>query len=739
MTTTAILTAPTIDDIRAAAARIDGAIEKTPMSHSGVLSKMIGADLWLKFENLQYTAAYKERGALNKLLQLTDDERARGVIAASAGNHAQAVAYHGKRLGIPVTIVMPNPTPTVKVTQTEGHGARVVLHGETFDDAYDHARELEAEEALVFVHPFDDGQIIAGTGTIALEMLAEVPDLDVLVVPIGGGGLISGIAIAAKTINPAIEIIGVEAELYPSMKNVVEGSPRPDRRRHAGRRDCGQGAGQADPRDHRRQGRPHRTGRRARHRACRGACWWRSKRAWSRAPARPGLASILANPERFAGKKVGTILCGGNIDTHLLANVLVRELVRCGRIARLRIAAQDRPGALAAITAKFHECGVNIIEVEHQRIFTRLPAKDTVIEVECEARDAQAIDHAGRAAGSRRFHGRARPARLIKIIPLRDSLAHLTLFGWRQTLFNRVYRSHKEFRNHLEAAGLSAPFRFPKFFVTNPSPCPYLPGKVERKVFTELSGRHSSELNEALGRIGFRRSQSVAYRPSCIDCSACVSVRVRAGEFMPSATQRKLIRRHADLEVSACRPWTTEEQYALLRGYLAQRHPGGGMADMDEHDFADMVEQTPVRTYVVEYREPSVDGRPGKLVGACLSDQQGDGLQHDLQLLRCRPRRPPRAWHLHHPRPHHPRRPRQSALCLSRLLGRRVGPHGLQGDLPADGAARPRRLGPDGRGRSSPRPLDRRPAPDPQPAPDPGRRLGNTVPKRDIKFLVNIY
>jgi len=173
---------------------------------------------------------------------------------------------------------------------------------------------------------------------------------------------------------------------------------------------------------------------------------------------------------------------------------------------------------------------------------------------------------------------------------------------------------------------VSAPFRFPKFFVTNPSPCPYLAGKVERKVFTELNGRNSNELNEALGRIGFRRSQSVAYRPSCIDCSACVSVRVLADEFMPSATQRKLMRKHADLEVSACRPWTTEEQYALLRKYLAQRHPGGGMADMDEHDFADMVEQTPVRTYVVEYREPSVDGRPGKLVGACLSDQQSDGL-----------------------------------------------------------------------------------------------------------------
>ena len=173
---------------------------------------------------------------------------------------------------------------------------------------------------------------------------------------------------------------------------------------------------------------------------------------------------------------------------------------------------------------------------------------------------------------------------------------------------------------------MSAPFRFPKFFVTNPSPCPYLPGKVEGKGFTELSGRHASELNEALGRIGFRRSQSVAYRPSCIDCSACVSVRVLAAEFEANGTQRKLLRRHADLEVSACKPWTTDDQYGLLRRYLAARHPGGGMAEMDEGDFADMVEQTPVRTYVIEYREPSVEGRPGKLVGACLSDQQSDGL-----------------------------------------------------------------------------------------------------------------
>ncbi|RJF90456.1 arginyltransferase [Sphingomonas cavernae] len=173
---------------------------------------------------------------------------------------------------------------------------------------------------------------------------------------------------------------------------------------------------------------------------------------------------------------------------------------------------------------------------------------------------------------------------------------------------------------------MSAPFRFPRFFVTSPSPCPYLPGKSERKVFTELSGPHASELNDALGRIGFRRSQGVAYRPSCVDCQACVSVRVAAQRFEPNATQRKLIRRHADLEITACRPWSTDEQFELLRRYLGARHPGGGMADMDELDYADMVEQTPVQTFVIEYREPSVDGVPGKLVGACLTDQQGDGL-----------------------------------------------------------------------------------------------------------------
>ena len=217
-----MLMPPTIDDVRAAAERIDGAVVRTPMLVSRTLSEIIGAEVWLKFENLQFTAAYKERGALNKLLQLTSEERARGVIAASAGNHAQAVAYHAKRLGIPATIVMPEPTPTVKVTQTAGHGATVVLHGDMFDDAYAKARELALEKGYVFVHPFDDPKIIAGAGTTALEMLEDAPDLDTVVVPIGGGGLMSGVSIAARAIKPDIELIGVEAELYPSMKCAIQ-------------------------------------------------------------------------------------------------------------------------------------------------------------------------------------------------------------------------------------------------------------------------------------------------------------------------------------------------------------------------------------------------------------------------------------------------------------------------------------------------------------------------------------
>jgi len=386
-----MLSPPTIDDIRAATKRIEGAVIRTPMLISRTLSEVIGAEVWLKFENLQFTAAYKERGALNKLLQLTPEERARGVIAASAGNHAQAVAYHARRLGIPAVIVMPESTPTVKVTQTEGHGAKVVLYGQIVDDAFARARELALENGYVFIHAFDDPQIIAGAGTVGLEMLEDAPDLDTIIVPIGGGGLMSGVSIAARAVKSDIELIGVEAELYPSMKCAIQHCNMP-----LGGDTLAEGIAVKQPGEL--------TSRILAEYA--NDVVLVSERDLERAVAMlvgiektvvegagaAGLAAMLAEPDRYKGKKVATLLCGGNIDTHLLANVLVRDLVRRGRIARLHVAAHDQPGALAAITAKVYEAGVNVLEINHSRIFTSLPAKDTMIEVECEARDPRSID-----------------------------------------------------------------------------------------------------------------------------------------------------------------------------------------------------------------------------------------------------------------------------------------------------------------------------------------------------------
>ena len=382
---------PTIDDIRAAAQRIEGAVIKTPMLVSRTLSEVISAEVWLKFEYLQFTAAYKERGALNKLLQLSPEERAQGVIAASAGNHAQAVAYHARRLGIPATIVMPESTPTVKVTQTAGHGAKVVLYGKFVDDAFARARELALENGYVFVHAFDDPQVIAGAGTLALEMLEDAPDLDTIVVPIGGGGLMSGISIAARALKPQIELIGVEAELYPSMKCAIEGCRMP-----LGGDTLAEGIAVKQPGEL--------TSRILKEYA--NDVVLASERDLERAVAMlvgvektvvegagaAGVAAMLADSERYRGKKVATVLCGGNIDTHLLANVLVRDLVRQGRMARLHINAHDQPGALAGIAAILSAGGVNIVEINHSRIFTKLPAKDTLIEVVCEARDPKAVD-----------------------------------------------------------------------------------------------------------------------------------------------------------------------------------------------------------------------------------------------------------------------------------------------------------------------------------------------------------
>ncbi|MGH6729711.1 MAG: threonine ammonia-lyase, partial [Sphingomicrobium sp.] len=301
-------TRPTLDDIRAAAGHIKGSVIRTPTLKSHTLSEIVDAEVWLKFENLQFTAAYKERGALNKLLQLSEEERARGVVAASAGNHAQAVAYHGRRLGIPVTIVMPVSTPMIKVTQTEGHGAHVVLHGERFDDADAHARELEASEGYVFVHPFDDVAVMAGAGTVGIEMLEDAPDLDMLVVPIGGGGLISGVATAAKALKPGIKVIGVEAELYPSMKNVVEGG-------HGaiGGDTLAEGIAVKEPGQLTRAiiadlvDRIDLVGEKDIEHAV--AMLVNIEKSVVEGAGAAGLAAILAQPERFRGRKVGTILC----------------------------------------------------------------------------------------------------------------------------------------------------------------------------------------------------------------------------------------------------------------------------------------------------------------------------------------------------------------------------------------------------------------------------------------------
>ncbi|MEO0908186.1 MAG: threonine ammonia-lyase [Pseudomonadota bacterium] len=381
----------TLDDVRAAAARIDGSVVKTPMMHSITLSEITGADIWLKFENLQFTAAYKERGALNALLQLSEEQKQRGVIAASAGNHSQGLSYHGTRLGVPVTIVMPQTTPTVKVMQTESVGGNVVLHGETFDEASAYASELMVERGLTFVHPFDDPKIAAGQGTVALEMLEAKPDLDCLVTPIGGGGLISGMATVAKTLSPEIEIVGVQAALFPSMFARFRGEQR----------DCGgdtlaEGIAVKNPGEFTSQVIAERVDdillvdEPAMEKAV--ALLLQIEKTVVEGAGAAGLAAVLANPERFAGKSVGLVLCGGNIDTRLLANVLLRDLARQGRLARLRVTLQDRPGALFKVMRLFDRHNVNIIEIYHQRIFTTLPAKGLITDIECEARDAEQVE-----------------------------------------------------------------------------------------------------------------------------------------------------------------------------------------------------------------------------------------------------------------------------------------------------------------------------------------------------------
>ncbi|MEE4207510.1 MAG: threonine ammonia-lyase [Erythrobacter sp.] len=381
----------TLDTVRAAARAIDGAVVRTPMMHSITLSQITGADIWLKFENLQFTAAYKERGALNALLALSEEQRARGVIAASAGNHSQGLSYHGTRLGVPVTIVMPRTTPTVKVMQTESVGGNVVLHGETYDDAYAHAREIEVERGLTFIHPFDDPLIASGQGTVALEMLEQKDDFDCLVVPIGGGGLISGMSTVARAFNPAIEIIGVQSALFPSMFAAIKGEER----------DCGgdtlaEGIAVKKPGAFTAQVIASRVDdivlvdEPSLEKAV--SLLLQIEKTVVEGAGAAGLAAVMSYPDRFRGKSIGLVLCGGNIDTRLLANVLLRDLARQGRLARLRVTLQDRPGALFKVMRLFDAHNVNIIEIYHQRIFTSLPAKGLITDIECEARDAAQVD-----------------------------------------------------------------------------------------------------------------------------------------------------------------------------------------------------------------------------------------------------------------------------------------------------------------------------------------------------------
>jgi threonine dehydratase len=386
----------TLADIEDAQRIIAGHVLKTPLLPAPPLSALTRADVYVKYENLQVTNSFKERGACVKLAALSDEERRRGVIAMSAGNHAQAVAYHARRLAISATIVMPVTTPYVKVKATEALGANVVLDGETVMEAQARADVIAAAQNVVWVHPYNDPHIIAGQGTLALEMLAEEPDLDVLIVPIGGGGLISGSAIAARAKKPSIEIVGVESTLYPSMWNAI----------HAGDRPCG-GATLAEGIAVSKAG---------------GLtvpivrelvsdivlveevlieravnAFLTLQKTMAEGAGAAGLAAMLAAPERFAGRKVGLILCGGNIDPRILASIVVRELERENRIVSFRLAVPDRPGVLGQITSQIGELGANILGVEHHRLFLDVPAKGAKLDVTMETRDSAHADEIFRA------------------------------------------------------------------------------------------------------------------------------------------------------------------------------------------------------------------------------------------------------------------------------------------------------------------------------------------------------
>jgi len=392
-----------ITDIRDAARRIDGAVERTPCLHSRTLSQLTGAEVFLKFENLQFTASFKERGALNRLLLLSAAERARGVIAMSAGNHAQGVAYHAARLGIRSVIVMPKGTPNTKVKNTQVHGAEVLLEGESLAEAADHAQARSVREGLTFIHPYDDPAVIAGQGTIALEMLADVPELEMLVVPIGGGGLISGMATAAKALRPGIRVFGVESRSYSAMHQRLQGRPV-----EVGGDTIAEGLAVRDVGELtleivRRLVEAVLIVEEATIERAVVALIEIEKTVAEGAGA-AGLAALLEDPAAFRGRRVGIPLCGGNIDTRVLAAVLMRGLVRDGRLVRLRVTMPDVSGSLARVATLIGEAGGNIVEVQHQRLFGTASVKSPEVEFLIETRDrvhSEAIVAALRAKGVR--------------------------------------------------------------------------------------------------------------------------------------------------------------------------------------------------------------------------------------------------------------------------------------------------------------------------------------------------
>jgi len=373
------------EDIRSAAASIHDVIERTPCTHSRTLSAICGADVYCKFENLQFTGSFKDRGAAVKLLSLTAEERGRGVIAVSAGNHAQAVAYHAQRLGIAAVIVMPRFTPNVKVEHTRMLGAQVILHGSTLSLAASYARELAEARSFVFVHPYDDERVIAGQGTVALEMCEQQPDIEVLVVPVGGGGLIAGCAIAAHGLRPDVEIVGVQTETFPSMKQALAEQPIT-----CGTYTIAEGIAVKEP------GaltvpvvRKHvadlvLVDERAIEEAV--LLLLEVEKTVVEGAGAAALAAVRAYPSRFAGRKVGLVLSGGNIDLMVLSTVIQRGLVRTHRLVRLVVEMRDIPGALAELAAIFGEAGASIIEIRHQRMFSAAPLQVAEVEVVVETR-----------------------------------------------------------------------------------------------------------------------------------------------------------------------------------------------------------------------------------------------------------------------------------------------------------------------------------------------------------------